>query len=75
MKGAAPLDPMTCAYLDIWAEVQPPTARVSLSTFRSVLATTLDLRRQLREARAERDTAWAILEADLNAPSPDSETI
>jgi hypothetical protein len=66
------LAPEDLAALGVWADAQPDTARVGVQTLRAVLATLRGLNRELRQARRERDAAWALLAADLTPP--DSET-
>lgn len=68
-----PLDALTLGCLRVWADAQPDTATVSVTTLRTVLAAAVDLRRQLRDAKRSEDAAWDLLMADLT-PDPDPET-
>lgn len=63
----APIDGLTLGLLRCWADAQPDTAVVSVTTLRAVLETAVTLRRQLRDATASEHAAWALLMADLTA--------
>lgn len=67
----APIDGLTLGLLRCWADAQPDTAKVSVTTLRAVLAAAVDLRRQLRDAKAAENAAWDLLMADL---TPDTDT-
>lgn len=68
-----PLAPADIATLRLWADAQPAHASVSIFALQRALATVVDLRRQLQDARACEDAAWGLLVADLTDSPPSSE--
>lgn len=65
-----PLAGEDVAVLRRWADAQPAHATVSVYSLQRALATVVQLRRQLREARAAEDAAWGLLIADLTLADP-----
>ena len=70
-----PLDSLTLGLLRCWADAQPDTAKVGISTLRAVLDAAVHLRREVRDAKAESAAAWAIVAADLTPDTPDRDTL
>ena len=66
-----PLDSLTLGLLRCWADAQPNTAVVGISTLRAVLDAAVQLRREVRDAKAAENAAWDLLMADL---TPDTDT-
>ena len=72
MSDAPPLDATTLGVLRLWADAQPDTAKVGISTLRTVLHDCIQTRRTLRDSQRSEEAAWGLLVADL---TPDSDPL